>query len=111
MSDKPIDPQGCLRQIWEFAPQYAHAKANRVYCEEFRKSLKAKLMKDSGEKTAAAAEVYAYAHADYIGHLEGLRAAVEEEEALRWRLVVSQAAIEVWRSQESSNRAMDRGTR
>lgn len=111
MSDKPIDPQGCLQQIWSLSPKYAQAKANRVYCEEFRKSLKARLMKASSEKTSAAAETFAYDHADYVAHLEGLREAVAIEEELRWKLIAAQAAIEVWRSTEASNRSMDRGTR
>jgi hypothetical protein len=36
--------------------------------------------------------------------LEGLRAAVETEEELRWALVAAQARIDVWRSQEASAR-------
>ena len=47
----------------------------------------------------------------YLTHLEALKAAVEQEEALRWRMVTAQAAVEIWRSQEASNRGMDRGTR
>jgi hypothetical protein len=33
-----------------------------------------------------------------------------EEEKYRWELVAAQARIEVWRSQEASNRAMDKLT-
>ena len=51
-----------------------------------------------------------YSHADYIKLLEGLREAVETEERLRWEMVAAQARVEVWRSQEASNRAMDKIT-
>lgn len=108
MSDAPINPRAALESMWTVAPQYAAAKGQRVYMEEFRKSLKARLMKESGESAIGAQEREAYAHKDYTAHLEGLRAAVEQEETLRWRLVSAQAAVEVWRSQEASNRAMDR---
>lgn len=110
MSDDSINPQRNLRRMYEYAPLYAKAKAQRVYLEEFRKSLKAKLMKDCAESAIGAQEREAYAAPEYVQLLEGLREAVEQEETLRWRLVQAQAAIEVWRSQEASNRNMDRAT-
>ena len=42
--------------------------------------------------------------------VEGLEAAVEREEGLRWALISAQARIDVWRSQEASNRTMDKVT-
>jgi hypothetical protein len=104
----PIDPQEQLQRMHDAAPQYAKAKANRVYMEEFRKTLKAQLMKACGVDAIGAQEREAYAHVDYLKHLEALRAAVHEEEHQRWRLVYAQAAIDVWRSQNASNRNIDR---
>lgn len=106
---KPIDPQECLRVIWHTAPTYAKAKGERVYIEEFRKTLKARLMVASESNAIGAQERDAYASEEYGDLLKGLQAATEREEELRWRLVAAQAGIEVWRSQEASNRAMDRG--
>jgi hypothetical protein len=109
--NKPIDPQKALRSIAAIAPQYAQAKANRIYCDEYRKSLKALLMQEAqgrGIESAVAQERDAYASQKYIAHLEALRAAVEQEEGLRWKLVAAEAAVEVWRSQEATNRTMDR---
>lgn len=107
MSD-PIDPQKHLRRMWDNAPKLAKAKAERVYMEEFRKTLKSQLMKTCGLEAIGAQEREAYAHPDYVQHLKALQEAVEEEERLRWRMVTDQASVEVWRSQEASNRAMDR---
>jgi hypothetical protein len=53
----------------------------------------------------AAQERDAYAHEDYKKILEELKKAVEQEEALRWKMISAQAHIEVRRSQEASNRA------
>jgi hypothetical protein len=108
---EPIDPQKHLARMWETAPKLAQSKADRIYLEEFRKSLKARLMKECEESAIGAQEREAYAHPDYVAHLEALRHAVQAEEQLRWRMVSDQAAVEVWRSMESSARAMDRGTR
>lgn len=107
---KPIDPQAALEALWKIAPLYAEAKGTRVYLEEFRKTLKAQLMKACPENAIGAQEREAYADPTYAEHLKALQIAVTQEETLRWRLVASQAAIEVWRSQEASNRNMDRST-
>lgn len=95
-----------LDYLRDSAPAYAKAKANRVYLEEYRKSLKAIIMKEVEPKfpSAAAQEREAYADDRYRQLLGGLRQAVEDEERLRWRIVAAQAKIEVWRSLESSRR-------
>ena len=103
-----IDPMKHLATLRDRGPEFAQAKAERIYIEESLRSVKAVEMQRSGEQTAAAQERYAYASEAYRTQLEGLRAAVEREEALRWQLVTSQAAIECWRSMEASNRNMDR---
>lgn len=105
---KDIDPQAAIEEMWKLAPQYASAKATRIYLEEFSKSLRAGIMKACGETTVAAQEREAYAHQEYLKHLDGIRAAVEEEEKLRWRLVSAQTAVDIWRTQQASNRMIDR---
>ena len=65
-------------------------------------------MKGCGLDAIGAQEREAYAHADYAAHLKALQEAVQIEETLRWRMVTDQASVEVWRSQNASNRAIDR---
>lgn len=96
--------------IIENAPKYAQAKAERIYLDEWRKSKKAMLMQESKESSAAAKEMDAYAHQDYLTVLQGIKEAVEVEESLRWKLIAAQARIEVLRSAEASNRHLDRAT-
>ena len=108
MSDRRIDPMTSLQTMHETGPRLAQARAERIYVDEYRKTLKALLMQQSRATAAAMKEADAYAHADYQAHLQAIREAVEREEALRWRMATAQAAIEVWRSQEASGRAMDR---
>lgn len=98
--------------LYTHGRKYAEAKSHRVYLEEYRKSQKAMLMKaalsDGRAKSAVVAEIEAYADPAYIEVLKGLEAATEAEETLRWGLVSAQARIDVWRSQEASNRAFDK---
>lgn len=98
--------------LYTHGRKYAEAKAHRIYLEEFRKSQKAMLMKaalaDGRAKSAAVAEIEAYSDPTYIEVLKGIEAATEAEETLRYGLVSAQARIDVWRSQEASNRAFDK---
>ena len=110
MNQKDIND--AVDYLYTHGRKYAEAKAHRVYLEEFRKSQKAMLMKkalaDGRAKSAAVAEIEAYADSAYIEVLKGLEEATEAEETLRWGLVSAQARIEVWRSTEASNRVMDK---
>ena len=97
----------CLDFLRDNARPYAEAKANRIYLEEYRKTLKATLMKDAeinGHKSAAVQEREAYAHDSYKIHLLGLQEALMIEEELRWKMIAAQAKIEVFRTLESSRR-------
>ena len=108
MSDDLRDPDRAVDYILAHAGQFAAAKAQRVYLEEFRKSQKALLMAQSPAKAANEREQFAYAHPEYAALLEGLRAAVEVEEKLRWDLIAAQARIEIWRTKCANNRHQDK---
>jgi len=111
MTDDLKDPNKAVDYIIANASKLAVAKSNRIYLEEFRKSKKAILMGQCTEKSAVAREQYAYSHEDYLALLGGLKAAIEAEEFVRWHMVAAQARIEIWRTQEASNRLQDRSAR
>jgi len=98
------EPTKAIQFLIDTAPLYAKAKSDRMYLEEFRKSRKAQLMSQAGTEVLGKQEVYAYAHADYVGILEGIRQAVEKEEKYRWLMTAAQARIEVWRTEQYSAR-------
>lgn len=102
------DPHKAIDFIYKQAPLYAKAKAERVRLEEFRKSKKALLMAECEAPAVNAREQYAYAHPDYIALLDGIAAAVETEETLRWQLVAAQETVAIWRTESANNRALDR---
>ena len=108
-----IDPQKSVDFMIAKSKTYAVAEANKVYMEEMRKTIKAEQMIEAeqmGHKTAAIQEREAYASLRYKEHLKALQHAVEVREELRWMLIAAQARIEVWRSQEASNRAEGKAT-
>lgn len=106
-------PHQAVDFIIKKAPEFAKAKSKRVYLEEFRKSKKALLMKDAllkGIEAANAQEREAYSHPEYLQLLQGLAAAIEIEETLKWQLEAARMRVDVWRSEEASNRLMDKST-
>lgn len=107
---REIDPHEAVDFILKNAGKFSKAKAERVYIENFMRSKKALLMKESPESSGIGQERDAYAHPEYIALGDGLKEAVEVEEALRWALVAAQLRVDIWRSQEASNRATDRST-
>jgi hypothetical protein len=104
------DPHDAVDYIIKHARQFADAKAQRVYLEEFRKSKKALLMKQSIESALGAQERDAYAHAEYVELLKGLKEAVEIEEKLRWDLIAAQARVDIWRTEQANLRNEGKAT-
>lgn len=98
------DVQKALDQLRFKAGDAAKAKANRIYLEEFRKSLKADLMKHHLTESIGAQEREAYSHPDYKEHLKAMREAIEKDETHRWKMVAAQAIIEAWRTEQANRR-------
>jgi hypothetical protein len=101
MSDSP---HKAIQFLIDTAEPYSRAKASRIFLEGFLKSRKAQLMSQAGTEVLGKQETFAYAHADYIEILEGIREAVEKEERFRYLMVAAQARIEVWRTEQYSAR-------
>jgi hypothetical protein len=99
-----IDPNRAVQYLIDNAPKYAEAKANRVFIENYLRSVKSKLMGNE-EGTLGAKEAYAYAHDDYVEQLKGLKVATEEEERLKFMLKAAELRVEIWKTQEYSKRA------
>ena len=104
------DPHKAVDYIIANAKKFANAKAERVYLEEYRKSLKAILMKRSMESAIGAQEREAYSDPEYLQLLQGIKEATEIEEKLRWDLIGAQARVEIWRTEQANNRAEGKAT-
>lgn len=105
------DPNQAVDYILKNAEKFGKAKAARIYLEEFRKTKKALLMAQCDEKAVNAREQYAYAHPGYQQLLEGLKAAIEVEETIKWHMESARMRVDIWRSHEASNRNIERVTR
>jgi hypothetical protein len=104
------DPHKAVDYILKHASLFAKAKAERTYIEHFRKSLKGILMKRSMESAIGAQEREAYAHPEMVELLNGLKAAVEIEEKLKWDITAAELRVEIWRTEQANNRAEGKAT-
>lgn len=98
-----IDPHKAVEYIILNAPKYAEAKANRVFIENYLRTVKSRLMGDE-DGTLGAKEAYAYGHPDYEQQVRALKIATEEEEKLRYMLKAAELRIEIFKVNEYSKR-------
>ncbi len=102
--------EAALEWLVTNATRAAQARANRVYLQDFVKVVRAErqVKEMLGGASAAAAEALALASEEYKVALLGLKAAVEEDERMRWLCTTAESRIEAWRSLEATRRAQER---
>jgi hypothetical protein len=98
------DVQKALDYLRLNAPRAAQARANKVYMEEFRKTVKAQLMTVYSALPVNAQEREAYRSKAYTDHLTALKDAVYQDELNRWGMVAATSTIEAWRTQNANRR-------
>jgi hypothetical protein len=95
-----------LDYLRDNADAAARARAERIYMEEYRKVVKAQLMKEHDGIPISAQEREAYADPNYAAHLDALREAVFQDEKHRFLLEAAKAKCDAWRTQSATERAM-----
>ncbi len=88
------------------AVKAAKAHAERVYMQEFRKTVKAQIMQEHDRESGIVQEREAYADPRYIRHLEALRDAIFLDEKESWATVAAKATLEAFKTQSWNERAM-----
>jgi hypothetical protein len=105
-----FDPHSAIEYIYKNAPAYGAAKGKVAELETYKSSLKAILMKQSFETSIGGQEREAYAHADYQNLCVAIGQAVEHAETLKWRLEAAKMRFEAYRTEQASNRHLERMT-
>ena len=88
------------------AQEAAQKRAERLYLDEYRKVLRAQLMKQHMDLPVSAQEREALADPKYAEHLQALRIAIDKDERMRFLRVAAEAKIEAWRSMNANYRAI-----
>jgi hypothetical protein len=108
---KDYDPNDAIDFIFKTAPLYAKAKGELAQFEAFKHSLKAIEMSKSTATTIGAKEMDAYKSQPYQELCEAIGLATEEAEALKWQLEAAKMRFEAWRTDQATNRNIERMTR
>jgi hypothetical protein len=105
---KEYDPNDAVEFIFKKAGSYAAAKGKLAEVEAFKSSLKAIQMAKSGEQSLGAQEREAYRSLEYQELCKAIGIATEEVEKLKWELEAAKMRWETWRTQQATNRQVER---
>lgn len=86
----------------------AQARANRIYLEQWIKTVKAQEQQKSLGDGVGASEVKALTAGPYLAALQALKEAVEVDEKHRFLREAASAKIEAWRTMQANERAASR---
>jgi hypothetical protein len=110
-SMKVIDGQKAVNFIIDNAEKFAEAHSNRVHLENMTKVIRARLIQDCKNEPVTRAESYALSHPDYLVNIDGIKAAMYQEDRLKWLLEAAKLRAELARTMEASRRHEERMTR
>ena len=82
----------------------AKNRAERLYLEDYSRSLKALIMSEHLAEPLGAQERHAYSDIRYRNHLEALKISIYEDEKGRFLRSAAEAKIEAWRTQQANER-------
>jgi hypothetical protein len=106
-----FDPNDAIDYIYKTAPIYGKAKGQLAELEAYKSSLKAIMMSKSTETTIGGQEKSAYASEEYQNLCKAIGEATEQAETLKWRLESARLRMEAWRTEQASNRNIDKLTK
>ena len=89
----------------EQAKNMAQARAERIYLEQWIKTVKATLQAESKSTSAAQSEIEALSSPKYLAALQALKEAVLADEHNRFLAAAAEAKIEMFRTLEATKRA------
>ena len=106
-----INPHKELQFIADNIEAYAKADQELTYQESFKSALKALQMQSSSQTSISGKEMDSYSSIEYQAWCETYSNAKREYTKLKLQIETAKLKIEVWRSQEASNRSTDKTMR
>lgn len=99
------DIEKAAEYLRENAGKAARAKAERIYMIEYRKTVKAQIMREHDNEALGAQERNAYADPRYKQHLDVMRDAIEKDEYYSWMKTAAEAKLEARKTLQANARA------
>ena len=104
------DPHEAINYIYTHRKAYAEAKGQLAQLEVYKSSLKAIMMKKSGEQTIGAQEREAYATEEYINLGHAIGEATRQVEEMKFALEAAKMRFQAWQTESANNRQIERLT-
>lgn len=98
--------QDAVTYLIETAQEAGVARAQVGYMAQWVKIVKARLMRESNQKSAAAQERDALCHPDYLAAVEAEREANSKFESLRFHREAQSAVLAAWQTESANHRGI-----
>ena len=108
---KDFDPHDAIQTINDNKDAYSVAKGQLAELDAFKSSLKAIKMIESGASSLGAQERDASASQEYQDHCKAIGLATKNVELLKWTMTIAQMEFDAWRTEQASNRNLEKMTR
>jgi hypothetical protein len=99
------DAERSVDWLRDNARAIGQARAERMYLEQWVKSVRAECMQKHRDLPVNAQEREALTDTKYLAALQAFKEAVANDEHMRFLAVAAEAKLECWRTQESTRRA------
>ena len=106
-----INPNDEIQYIVDLIDDYATADGRLSALETYKSALKALKMKDSSQTSIAGKEMDAFASDEYIQFSEEIEQARIKYTSLKLKIETAKMKVEVWRTEQATNRQIEKLTR
>jgi len=106
-----INPNDEIQHIVDLIDDYAEADANLAWLDSYKSALKALKMKESNSPSIAGKEMDALASDEYLQYCHDLNEAKRNYTSLKLKIETAKMKVEVWRTEQATNRQIEKITR
>jgi len=106
-----INPNDEIQYIVDLIDDYAEADANLAWLDSYKSALKALKMKESNSPSIAGKEMDALASDEYLQYCHDLNEAKRNYTSLKLKIETAKMKVEVWRTEQATNRQIEKITR
>ena len=106
-----INPNDEIQEIVDLIDDYADADANLAWLDSYKAALKALKMKESLSPSIAGKEMDALASDEYLQFCHDLNDAKRKHTSLKLTIETAKLKIECWRTEQATNRQIEKLTR
>ena len=103
-----IDIQEVFNKLDSIKEEYSWAKGRLAGLESSKSSVKSIMMKKSSEQSLGGQEREAYASQEYQDHCDLIDEFTAKEALLKLEISIAQMKFEAWRSEQATNRNIER---